>query len=118
MNQLSIFDDYVSTAEAFIADLESFADFGQPTARETVDEIPYLINEFWTAGQRQSHSIHEVSYRACFKAQLPEVFYQPSDKAGRRGFRPVHGTRDNACSGCAYWAGKHSEMTSTRCRSF
>ncbi len=32
------------------------------------------INEFWTAKQRQANSIHEVSYRACFKPQLPAFF--------------------------------------------
>ena len=36
--------------------------------------IPYYSDEFWTAGQRQAHSIHEVSYRACFKPQLPAFF--------------------------------------------
>lgn len=91
MNQLSIFDDYVSNAEALIADLESFADFGRPTARETVDGIPYLINEFWTAGQRQSHSIHEVSYRACFKAQLPEFFISRLTRPGDAVFDPFMG---------------------------
>lgn len=29
------------------------------------------INEYWTAKQRQASSIHEISYRACFKPQLP-----------------------------------------------
>ena len=31
-------------------------------------------NEFWTSKQRQANSIHEVSYRACFKPQLPNFF--------------------------------------------
>jgi hypothetical protein len=39
-------------------------------------QIPIYINEFWTSKQRQSSSIHEVSYRACFKAQLPKFFIQ------------------------------------------
>jgi len=26
-----------------------------------------FINEFWTAKQRQANSIHEISYRACYK---------------------------------------------------
>ena len=30
--------------------------------------------EFWTSKQRDGHSIHEVSYRACYKPQLPEYF--------------------------------------------
>lgn len=39
-------------------------------------QIPTYINEFWTSKQRQSSSIHEISYRACFKAQLPRFFIQ------------------------------------------
>lgn len=39
-------------------------------------EIPYLIGEFWTSKQRQANPIHEVSYRACFKPQLPEYFIE------------------------------------------
>lgn len=35
-----------------------------------------FINEYWTSKQRQSSSIHEISYRACFKAQLPRFFIQ------------------------------------------
>lgn len=33
-------------------------------------------NEFWTSRQRQANSIHEISYRACFKAQLPHFFIE------------------------------------------
>jgi len=37
-------------------------------------KIPKFINEFWTSKQRQNNPIHEVSYRACFKAELPRFF--------------------------------------------
>ncbi len=37
-------------------------------------EVKKYINEFWTAKQRQANSIHEISYRACFKPQLPRFF--------------------------------------------
>ena len=37
-------------------------------------EILRLTGEFWTSGQRQASSLHEVSYRACFKPQLPRYF--------------------------------------------
>ncbi|MEJ2104083.1 MAG: hypothetical protein P8X47_05835, partial [Ignavibacteriaceae bacterium] len=37
-------------------------------------KIPKFINEYWTAKQRQNNPIHEVSYRACFKAELPRFF--------------------------------------------
>ena len=36
--------------------------------------IPVYRGEFWTARQRQASSLHEVSYRACFKPQLPAYF--------------------------------------------
>lgn len=39
-------------------------------------KIPVFINEFWTAKQRQAASIHEISYRACFKPQLPRFFIE------------------------------------------
>lgn len=38
------------------------------------NQIPYFVGEFWTAKQRQASSLHEISYRACFKPQLPEFF--------------------------------------------
>ena len=45
--------------------------------------IPRYWGEFWTSRQRQSCSLHEISYRACFKAQLPrffvELFTSPGD---------------------------------------
>ena len=36
--------------------------------------VPRFVNEFWTSKQRQNNPIHEVSYRACFKAELPRFF--------------------------------------------
>ena len=36
--------------------------------------IPRFVGEFWTSQQRQALSLHEVSYRACFKPQLPRFF--------------------------------------------
>ena len=38
--------------------------------------------EFWTARQRQGHSLHEISYRACFKPQLPEYFIERYTQPG------------------------------------
>lgn len=38
--------------------------------------------EFWTARQRQGHSLHEISYRACFKPQLPEYFIEQYTQSG------------------------------------
>lgn len=39
-------------------------------------KYPKYTNEFWTSKQRQGSSIHEISYRACFKAQLPKFFIE------------------------------------------
>jgi len=93
MNQLSMFDSvqFAATPECFIDGLAAFNDFGQRTLTETVEGIPYLINEFWTAGQRQTHSIHEISYRACFKAQLPEFFISRLTNRGDVVFDPFMG---------------------------
>lgn len=37
-------------------------------------EIKIEVGEFWTSRQRQASSLHEISYRACFKPQLPKFF--------------------------------------------
>ena len=37
-------------------------------------DILRYTGEFWTSKQRQASSLHEISYRACFKAQLPRFF--------------------------------------------
>ena len=44
----------------------------------TIDgkQITKYVNEFWTSKQRQAASIHEISYRACFKPQLPRFFIE------------------------------------------
>ncbi len=53
--------------------------------------IPFYINEFWTAKQRQSSSIHEISYRACFKAQLPHFFIDLLTEPGDLVYDPFSG---------------------------
>ena len=57
--------------------------FGAPTRAVVADGVPYYLNAFWTAGQRRAHPLHEISYRACFKPQLPAFFIdrltQPGD---------------------------------------
>jgi len=54
-------------------------------------KIPRYINEFWTARQRQASSIHEISYRACFKAQLPRFFIRLLSKSGDIVYDPFSG---------------------------
>ena len=47
--------------------------------------------EFWTNKQRQACSIHEVSYRACFKPQLPKYFIEKFTKEGETVYDPFGG---------------------------
>ena len=58
----------------FIEDVRSFSRNGRRTECFVDSGIPYFVNEFWTRAQRRAHPLHEISYRACFKAQLPEFF--------------------------------------------
>ena len=53
--------------------------------------IAYFVNEYWTARQRQSHALHEVSYRACFKAELPRFFIERLTAPGDLVFDPFMG---------------------------
>lgn len=96
MDQLNLFepvdkvDDKLAEAD-FIDGLVKFKEFGKETEVFSRNEIPYFINEYWTAGQRQSHSIHEISYRACFKAQLPEFFIKRLTETGEAVHDPFMG---------------------------
>lgn len=53
--------------------------------------IPKYINEFWTSKQRQASSIHEISYRACFKPQLPRFFIKLLSKPNDVIYDPFSG---------------------------
>jgi len=53
--------------------------------------VPRISNELWTARQRQGHSLHEISYRACFKAELPAFFIERLTTAGERVLDPFLG---------------------------
>lgn len=54
-------------------------------------KIPVYINEFWTSKQRQASSIHEISYRACFKPQLPRFFINLLTQEGDTVYDPFSG---------------------------
>ncbi len=53
--------------------------------------IPIYIGEFWTSKQRQAHSLHEISYRACFKPQLPRFFIERFSQEGDKIYDPFAG---------------------------
>jgi hypothetical protein len=53
--------------------------------------IQKFTNEFWTSRQRQASSIHEISYRACFKPQLPRFFIDLLTRKGDLVYDPFSG---------------------------
>lgn len=82
MNQISLFDTTVFSPDSFLDEVMRFNEFGRMTDCLEIEGVPYFVNEFWTSGQRQAHSLHEISYRACFKAQLPEFFIRRLTSVG------------------------------------
>jgi hypothetical protein len=53
--------------------------------------VETLVNEFWTSRQRAASSLHEVSYRACFKPQLPRFFIERFTRPGDVVYDPFMG---------------------------
>lgn len=59
--------------------------------KDVIIDIPIVVDEFWTSKQRQGHSLHEISYRACFKPQLPKYFIEKYSKEGDVVYDPFTG---------------------------
>ncbi|MCC7161486.1 MAG: site-specific DNA-methyltransferase [Anaerolineae bacterium] len=81
-------------------ELGVFETFGRPTVitNTTVElennsdiVVPTYTNEFWTSRQRAAHSLHEISYRACFKPQLPRFFIERLTKKDDLVYDPFMG---------------------------
>ncbi|MBC8002567.1 MAG: site-specific DNA-methyltransferase [Opitutaceae bacterium] len=89
-----------ASTQSFVKQVRAFRDFGEAT-KYTVTESPAadgssqpvetLVNEFWTARQRQGSSLHEISYRACFKPQLPRFFIERLTAPGDVVYDPFMG---------------------------
>ena len=87
------------TNNAFFDEVANFNAFGKTTIMEpfewTIDGRKGLtmkaVNEYWTSGQRQANSLHEISYRACFKPQLPEFFIARLSQPGDGVYDPFMG---------------------------
>lgn len=77
-SKISLGDYLKNFALNLQADL--FGEFESLTNVETIKIsnkfYPRFTNEYWTSKQRQANSLHEISYRACFKAQLPRFFIE------------------------------------------
>ena len=81
-------------------ELAAFREFGEATRVLSTRvgpvggapiEIPTYVNEFWTSKQRAAHPLHEISYRACFKPQLPRFFIERLTKPGEAVYDPFMG---------------------------
>ena len=77
------------------AELADFYEFGKATVTFDLQEgehiVPAYVNEYWTSGQRQANKLHEISYRACFKPQLPKFFIDRLTKKGEIVYDPFMG---------------------------
>ena len=86
-------------SDSFISEVKSFDKFGKTTLLESYNwsinnqkgTIYKAINEYWTSGQRQAHSLHEISYRACYKPQLPAFFIERLTELGDGVYDPFMG---------------------------
>ncbi len=97
--------DFASAREArdqgtFERELRAFRWAGRTTSVEVTRatltsgakvDVPTYINEFWTSQQRAAHGLHEISYRACFKAQLPRFFIERLTSPGDVVYDPFMG---------------------------
>jgi hypothetical protein len=83
VNQLAEFDQFGQNSRQFSLSVQSFSGSELST--------PVFVNEFWTARQRAANALHEVSYRACFKPQLPRFFIERLTVPGERVYDPFMG---------------------------
>jgi hypothetical protein len=83
-----------------VEELRAFTWNGRATARAVTSVghtksrpivVETFVNEFWTSKQREAHSLHEVSYRACFKPQLPRFFIDRFTRPGDVVYDPFMG---------------------------
>jgi hypothetical protein len=91
--------ELLSGADSFGGHLTDFRWAGKSTAIQTtaveVDarmlSVTTFVNEFWTSRQRAANSLHEISYRACFKPQLPRFFVERLTRPGDVVYDPFMG---------------------------
>ena len=91
---------YPPPTPAVVEELRAFQWNGRPTTRAVTSVghaksrpivVETFVNEFWTSKQRAAHSLHEVSYRACFKPQLPRFFIDRFTAPGDTVYDPFMG---------------------------
>ncbi len=94
-NDSTLREEKGSSQETLQTELQNFREFGKKTIVENFPDpdidLPVYVNEFWTSKQRAAHSIHEISYRACFKPQLPRFFIERLTRRGDSVYDPFTG---------------------------
>ena len=121
LSQLSLLEGpsvgRLSGVASFEDDIRQFTWHGRPTDVEMTEadcdghsvRAKTFTNEFWTSKQRAGHSLHEISYRACFKPQLVDFFVQRLTEPGDLVYDPFMGRGttvlqaallDRAAAGC------------------
>ena len=64
--------------------------------------VARFTGEYWTSKQRQASSIHEISYRACFKPQLPRFFIETLTRPGDVLYDPFMGRGTTIVEGALF----------------
>ena len=112
--EFTLTGDQRLTLDEFTGELKGWCRYGKETVVDEYDGVPVFVNEFWTAKQRAAHSLHEISYRACFKPQLPRFFITRLTVPGEVVFDPFMG-RGTTLLEAACTGGRLLETTSIRC---
>jgi hypothetical protein len=98
--QLSFDLSHAKRRTKIAEEVSTFSEFGEATRKVLIRSTSFegtpicvdaFVNEFWTARQRQGHSLHEISYRACFKPQLPKFFIDRLTEPGELVYDPFMG---------------------------
>jgi SAM-dependent methyltransferase len=83
------------SCDSLLDELASFREFRTSTQVTSLGDgdnaVPVFVNEFWTSKQRAASSLHEISYRACFKPQLPRFFIERLTAASDLTYDPFLG---------------------------
>jgi SAM-dependent methyltransferase len=79
-----------STLEITHRPVSSRRAHGDPRTAATLS-VPVYEQALWTSKQRQASALHEVSYRACFKPQLPAYFIERLSAPGDTVYDPFSG---------------------------
>ena len=86
------------------SELRAFDAFGSRTVEGSLEvedhRVPTFTNEFWTRAQREGHSLHEISYRACFKPSLPAFFLDRLSRPGDLVLDPFMGRGTTPLESC------------------